>query len=286
LFWVTPGNSFVSIIKATMTQKKLSGLLLLLTMLVLLVSACRKSSSIPVEPQPVPAKGKLAKMSFKDGSYDSIFYNNDGSIARILLHYTIPASYNEDYSFEYYADKKVSKITESRGEYYRYEYVGGQLIAVMHYVNGKKQDYKMCDYTGNKISSIEEYYQFNPNVPGHELISRRDYTYYSDGNLKLEENYSFDPQNHAPKKDFTVEHADYDGKPNTADPVSRFLYMSFVEFAKHNARKMTTKDEISGITTEFESEYTYDAGSRPLTRKISYLSGGQQVTETIVFSYY
>jgi uncharacterized protein with FMN-binding domain len=270
-----------------MTQKKVSGVLLVLTMLVLLISSCRKTSPSPnPEPQPVPNKGKLAKMSFKDGSYDSLVYNADGSVARIINHYTVPGSYTEEFSFEYNTDKKVSRINQNNGDYYRYEYVGAQLIAVMHYVNGKKQDYKMYDYDGAHISSIEEYYQPNPNVPGHELISRRDYSYYPDGNLKLEQNYSFDPVTRAPKKDFTVEHLDYDGKPNPADPLSRFLYTSFVEFAKNNARKMITRDEVNGVNTEFQSEYTYNASAHPLSRKVSYMSGGQLVIETIAYSYY
>jgi len=269
-----------------MTQKKISAILLVTTMLVLLISSCSKTTNRPVEPQPVANAGKLARMSFKDGSYDSVYYNSDGSISKIVNHYTVPGSYTEVFNYEYNAAKKVSRINQNNGDYYRYEYVGGQLIAVMHYVNGVKQDYKMYDYAGDRISSIEEYYQPNPNIPGHELIARRDYTYYGDGNLKLEENYSFDPQTHAPKKDFTVEHSDYDGKPNTAEPVSRFLYTSFVEFAKNNARKMVTKDVVNGVTTEFQSEYTYDAVSHPLSRKISYQSGSQLITETIQFSYY
>jgi hypothetical protein len=268
-----------------MTQKKISGVLLVLTMLVLLISSCRKNPIQPNEPQPLPS-GKLAKMSFKDGSYDSVFYNNDGSIARIINHHTVPGPYTEEFSYEYDTNGKVKRINQNNGEYYQYGFIGEELVAVMHYVNGRKRDYKLYDYVDHKLSSIEEYYQFDPNVPGHELYSRRDYSYYQDGNLKLEENYSFDAQTHVPKKDFTIEHADYDGKANTSDAVARFLYMSSIEFAKHNPRKMKTKDEVSGVVTEFQSEYTYDAASRPLTRRISYPSGGQTITETILFSYY
>jgi hypothetical protein len=267
-----------------MTQKKISGILLLLTMIALLAS-CRKQVIKYVEPEPVPVPGKLAKLEYTNG-YDSLFYNSDGAISRIKNYYTMPGPYTEIFSFEYNSDKTVSRITDNNGESYEYRYSGGQLVAVMHYVKAVKQDYRMYDYENGRLSSVEEYYQVDPSSGGHEFTAERKFFYHPDGNLKQEVNYSFDPQTHAPIRDFTIEHLDYDSKFNPIDNMGRFLYLAFVQMSKNNSRKMTAKNELSGAFTEFNYEYTYDAAANPLTRKMTYTSNGQPVTELITYHYY
>jgi hypothetical protein len=266
-----------------MTQKKISGILLLITMMALLAS-CGKQVEPRLEPQPLPASGKLAKLEYK-GGYDSLFYNADGSVNRIKNYYTMPGPYTEIFDFEYNNDKTVSRITDNNGESYEYKYFGGQLAGVMHYRNGVKQDYRMYDYESGRLSSIEEYYQTVPDG-GYEFMSERKFFYHADGNLKQEVNYSFDPQTRAPIRDFTIEHLDYDNKFNPADNLGRFLYLAFVQMSKNNSRKMTAKNEQSGAFTEFNYEYTYDAAANPLTRKMSYTSNGQTITELIKYYYY
>lgn len=267
-----------------MTQKKISGILLLITMIALLAS-CSKRVDVRIDPQPGPAPGKLAKLEYK-GGYDSLFYNTDGTISRIKNYYSMPGPYTEVFDFEYNNDKTVSRITDNNGEKYEYKYFGGQLTAVMHYVNGVKQDYRIYDYENGRLSSIEEYYQIDPNAVGHAFTAERKLYYHPDGNLKQEVSYSFDPQTHAPVKDFSIEHTDYDNKLNPTDNLGRFLYLAFVQMAKNNSRKMTAKNEQNGAFTTFDYEYTYDAAANPLTRKMVYISNGQLVTELIKYYYY
>ncbi len=268
-----------------MTQKKLSGILLLITMIALLASCSKRVEPI-IEPQPVPIPGKLAKLSFKDGAYDSLFYNADGKISKIKNYYAMPGPYTEIFTFEYNAAKQLSRITDSNGELYEYTYTNGELTAVKHYINGVKHDYRLFDYQDGKLSAVEEYYQPAPGVPGHEFTAQRNFYYYPDGNLKQEVSYSFAPQTRVPVKDFTIEHSDYDSKLNPTDLLGRFLYMPFIQLSKNNPGKMTAKSEANGASTEFVYEYTYDAASNPLTRKMSYTSGGQLITETVLYHYY
>ena len=247
--------------------------------------SCRKGADKPVQ-EPDQVIGKLAKMEYTDGSYDFVFYNADASIRMVKIHSVVPGPYDEIYRFAYDGNGRVTRITDNIGEYYDYTYQNGVLAAVSHYVNGTKRDYCLYDYQNGKLSAIEEYYKLGLNTPGYEYTALRKLYYYADGNLKTEENYSFDSQTHLPIKDFTVEHLDYDGNFNPEDGVSRFLYQHQLQLAKNNPRRMTTKDEQSGMVSEFIYEYTYNAFSNPLTKKLSYTISGQLHTETIKYYYY
>jgi YD repeat-containing protein len=253
----------------------------------LIFSSCSKTPVKPIPvPEPSPVIGYLSKLEYSNGSYDSLFYNENGTIKKLINHSVVPAHYNEIFVFEYDANKKLTRITDNNGEYYDYKYINGKLTAVNHYVKGVKADYRIYDYQNDRLIAIEEYYQPAPNTPGHEYVAKREMSYYADGNLKNEVSYSFDPQTRVPIKDMTIEHADYDGRFNPVDALGRFLYLSQIQMSKNNARKVITKDEVNGITTVFDFEYTYNDFSNPLTRKMTYTSGGQSYTETLKYHYY
>jgi hypothetical protein len=269
------------------TQKMIRYTLAIVLSVSLIFSSCSKTPIKPVPvPEPGPVIGYLSKLEYSDGSYDSLFYNENGTIKKLISHTVIPTHYNEIFVFEYDANKKLTRITDNHGEYYQYIYAGGKLAAVSHYLNNVKVDYKFYDYQNDKLVSIEEYYQPAPGVPGHEYVSKRELSYYADGNLKNEVSYSFDPQTRVPIKDFTIEHADYDTKLNPMDVIGRFIYHSQIQFSKNNPGKMTAKSEASGATNVYNFEYTYNDFSNPLTRKMTYTSGGQTYTETLKYYYY
>jgi YD repeat-containing protein len=269
------------------TQKMTRYTLAIVLSVSLIFSSCSKTPVKPVPvPEPSPVTGYLSKLEYSDGSYDSLFYNADGTIKKLINHSVVPAHYNEIFLFEYDSNKKLTRITDNNGENYDYKYFGGKLSAVTHYVNNVKRDYKIYDYQNDKLVAIEEYYQIAPNAPGYEYVSKRELNYYADGNLKNEVSYSFDPQTHAPIKDFTIEHIDYDTKFNPSDALGRLLYLSQVQMAKNNARKIIARSESSGATTVYDFEYTYNDFSNPLTRKMTYTSAGQTYTETVKYYYY
>ncbi len=256
--------------------------------LTILAVSCRKSGTTPVnpDPNPNPVIGKIAKMEYTDGAYDSIYYNSDGTIRKVKNHFTTPALYDAIYLFDYDATGKLKRITDNNGEYYDYVYISGQLTAVNHYATGVKSDYRIYGYLNGKLADIEEYYRLGINTPAYDYVANRKLSYYPDGNLKQEINYSFDPVTRVAIKDFTLSYADYDGKLNPSDELGRFLYQAQVGMSKNNARKLITKDEVNSTTTEFNFEYTYNDFSNPLTKKITYTSGGQLHTETIKYDYY
>lgn len=193
------------------------------SVLVLSLVSCRKNPVTPVDP--APAAGKLSKLEYKDGAYDSIYSNSQGLISKIVNHYVVSFPYNGIHQFEYDANKKVTRITDNNGESYEYKYLGGLLSAVLHYSAGVKEDYRFYEYRNGKLSLVEAYFRLGINTPGYQLSSKLEYFYYADGNPKQEVSYSFDPQTMAPIKNFSIEHLDYDGNANPTDPISRFLYL-------------------------------------------------------------
>lgn len=248
--------------------------------------SCNKGIEKPVDPVPTPVIGYLSKIEYKDGGYDSLYYNSNGTLSKVKSHIVFPGPYDEIFVFEYNANKKITRITDNIGEYYDYAYINGQLVAVKHYAAGVKADYRIYEYQNDKLIGVEEYYNVGASTPAYAFLGKREISYYPDGNVKQEVNYSFDPQTHQPVKDYTLEHTDYDNKFNPIDEASRFLYLSQVPMAKNNARKVTRKDELNGISTEYNIEYTYNDFSNPLSSKVSYMSGGQLHTDMIKYHYY
>ena len=260
--------------------------LLIVTVMISFGLSCRKEPAQPVNPDPAPVIGKLAKLEYEDGSYDSLFYNSDLQLSKLINHSTVPAPYDEVYTLQYDSNKKIYKISDNNGEYFEYKYVSGLLTAVNHYAGNTKNDYKLYDYVNGKLTDIEEYYKASINSPGYELISKRVFSYFPDGNLRKEESYSFDQQTRVPIKEYSIEHSDYDDKFNTTDITGHFLFFSQVPLVINNPRRITTRDERSGFTTDFHFEYTYNSFSNPLTKKMSYTLNGQTHTETVKYYYY
>jgi hypothetical protein len=248
--------------------------------------SCSKEQHAPNEPQPAPAMGKLAKLSYTDGSYDSMYYNTDGTVHELVTLNTVPFPYKERFVFEYNSLGKVSRIVQNNGERYEYTYINGLLTAVAHYVNNQKRDFRMYEYVNGKLTEAEEYYQEVSNQPGWGYLAHRSYTYYPDGNLKDETAYSFDTVTRMPRKDATITYQDYDNKFNTLEIAGRYLYLSQQTLAKNNPAKLISKDEVSGLSTEFSFSYTYNNTGNPLTRTMQYKSGSQTITETVQYSYY
>lgn len=264
------------------TERK-SRLALTYCIIILATAACRKSSDQP-NPNPVPAPGKLAKLEYNNGDYDSLFYNSDQSLAKIKVHTNAFIPYDTWYEFQYDINKRVAHIIDRSGERYDYVYATDQLTAVTHYVGSTKTDYRFYNYTNGKLTGIEEYYQLGPNSPGFDFRAEHELTYYADGNLKQDLIYSFQPQTRARYKSYSLEYLNYDTKVNSAEQTYFFIYLAQIPLMKNNYRKMISKDEVSGSQTVYDFEFTYDNLSNPLTKKMtSTTSGG---TITVKYSYY
>jgi hypothetical protein len=210
--------------KTTMTRNILAACI---TVSILSVS-CSKNTEKPVDPVPTPVIGYLSKIEYKDGGYDSLYYNSNGALSKVKSHTVFPGPYDEIFVFEYDAGKKITRITDNLGEYYDYKYINGQLVAVNHYASGIKQDYRLYDYQNGKLVEVEEYYNVGVSTPAYAFLGKREMSYYPDGNIQKEVNYSIDPLTYLPKKDYTLEHTNYDTKFNPIDEASRLLYHSKV----------------------------------------------------------
>lgn len=251
------------------TSVRLNLLRSCVVLLVLMVSACGKDSNQPVRQQ--TGGLKLAKIEKDAGSYDSLFYNNDGDLARLHTHIEISATggYDEYYTFEYNAAGKLVKIKEDAGDTYEYSYVNGQLAAVLHYVNGVKMDFRIFNYTGNKVTSIETYEKPLPAYSGYEYTGLRDFVYYANENLKQESYYTIDPSTGQSRLDFKVEHEAYDDKFNPAELAERFTYLSTITRSLNNITRRTVRNAQSGVVVAQDFAYTYNAQGYPLTSKLT-----------------
>ncbi len=259
---------------------------LLLFLAVTVVSmGCRKNSDTPEDPSPVPVVNKLAKLEFSNGDYDSLFYNEDGTVNKIKAHTVTPAPYDEIFLYTYTGDKKVARISDNNGDYYEYKYQNNQLTSVSHYRRGQKEDFKLYDYEDNKLTTIEEYYRETPGSIGYLYTSERKFFYFPNGNLKQEVQYSFDAQRNL-NKDLTINYLEYDTQVNPIEPLGRFLYLSQVPMAKNNVRKYNVKSQATGNLSEFSFEYTYNDFSNPLTHTMVYTDNGVLHTETVKYHYY
>lgn len=155
----------------------------------------------------------------------------------------------------------------------------------MHYVGGSKEDYRTYVWNNGKLAEVEEHYRPGISVPGHQLMTRREFAYYADGNLQKETVYNWDAQAQALVKDYSRTFPDYDAHFNPVESISHFLYLSQVVLNSRNARKMISVDERTGLPTEFNFSYTYNDVRNPLSKKMTYASGGQQLQETVTYHY-
>lgn len=238
---------------------------------VLLAVAFASCSKTPVvkpapQPEPNPVINALSKVSYSNGDYDSLFYNSDLLLVKIKMHTTIVNPFDQVFTFEYDANKKIKRIADNTGESFDYLYANGELVSVKHNIGSRKVDFKLYDYTNGKLTGIEEYYQENFNQPGYLLTAQHELTYYDDGNLKSQTIYAYD-QARTKYKQFTALYENYDGKQNPHALLSQFMYFFQLPLSKNNAGKMTWKDEVNGATTVLDYTYTYNDFLNPLTLK-------------------
>jgi hypothetical protein len=246
--------------------------------------SCRKTTIATLPPDPVSITGKLSKVEYGSNMYDSMYYNNEGAISKLIFRIGNPATQDEAFTFDYDASGKLVRVNYKTDTYYDYHYLNGRVSTIEHYVSGVERDYNLYSYQGDKVSSVAQYLWTTTGTPGFELIGRQDFTYYADGNLKQEADYHYNRQTHLPVRNTTVDYVNYDNKPNVTDFLATFPYM--VEQSKNNPGKIIFNNEIDNIIEEFYFAYTYDNLFKTATRTFSYLQNGQSYSETAKYYYY
>jgi hypothetical protein len=252
-----------------------------LVMMIVMVTSCRKTPVVQPAPIPTPVINALAKVERNGGDYDSLYYNSDLQLIKLIQHTNTINPYDLIYTFEYDANKKMTRLNVG-SEHYDYVYINGVLGGVNHYINSStKSDYRIFDYTDGKLTGYEEYYQLN-NSPAYDFAAEAELEYYPDGNLKSETIYSFAPQTRARYKHFSFSYSNYDTKNNAAAMLNRFVYFAQVKFQKNNPGTMIARYEAGGFEIKYDFTYTYNDFSNPLMQVMT----GNGTATTATYHYY
>ncbi|HCL04797.1 MAG TPA: hypothetical protein DHW64_02020, partial [Chitinophagaceae bacterium] len=157
----------------------------LLVMMVAVTSCSKKGDSIIQPPVPVePVQGKLAKISYDSGAYDSLYYSPAGKLIKIKSVWDPSSAVSVTYFFDYNAQGKLTRINSDQGEEYRYTYSGNQLEEVGQYVGGLKIRHKGFTYNSQGVlTSTHTYADILSNPNDQDFLDMFIYTYYADGNL-------------------------------------------------------------------------------------------------------
>lgn len=260
---------------------------LLLATTMMMVVGCNKKPIAPQLPPPQPQipTGKLAKVVYDTGAYDSLYYLADGKVAKLINNIDPANGDGITYQFQYDAAGRVERITNSEGGYHQYRYADGKLITISEYINQHKNSYKFFNYNNDVLTSME-IFTYNGLSGGYEFVGLHTYEFYADGNLQQEITYTVNSFTGQLQKHMTVTYSDYDTKLNTEETVRQVPYYYGVLKMKNNPGKRTVKREINGITTSFNSYFTYDAQSKPLTKKFQYQDPSGELIETNTLYYY
>jgi hypothetical protein len=253
----------------------------------LMFTACKKQPITPQLPPPQPQQptGKLAKLVYDTGAFDSLYYLADGRIAKLVNNIDPVNGDGVSYNFVYDATGKVERINSSEDRSYRYSYENGKVIAISEYINQHKSSYKLFNYVNDVLTSME-IYVYNGAARGYEFSALHNYSFYPDGNLKEEVAYAVNAFTGQLVKHMTIEYSDYDNKFNAEELVRQVPYYFGIVRLKNNPGKRVVKRDVPNITTIFNSIFTYDPQSKPMTKKFQYQDPSGVLIETNTLFYY
>ncbi|MDZ4071701.1 MAG: hypothetical protein U1C70_07745 [Sediminibacterium sp.] len=258
-----------------------------LIVLSLMFTACKKQSVTPQLPPPQPQQptGKLSKLIYDTGAYDSLYYLADGRISKLVNNIDTAAGDGVNYEFKYDATGRRERINSSEGWYYLYQYTNGKVTTISQYINQHKSSYKFFNYTNDVLTSME-IYNYNGAARGYEFSAQHSYSFYPDDNLKKEVTHVVDGFTGQLVKHMTVEYLDYDNKFNAEELIRQIPYYYGIVRMKNNPGKRIVKRESNGVITTFNSQFTYDQQAKPLTKKFLYQDPSGGVIETNTLFYY
>lgn len=258
----------------------------LLTFLIagILVSCSKKPT--PPQPSQPSLTGKLAKIAYQPDTYDSIYYNDAGNIARIRSVYDRSTGLLADYFFEYNAQQQLQRIHDNRGDEYRYEYLNGKPVVVSHYAAGIKNDYKVYDYEQGRLVKIGIHLNTDGLGQQFRFEGQQEFEYYADGNLKSEASYDVDQTTLQFIKKVGVVYSEYDNGRNLDETFYGKPYLYQIVRAQNNARRRIVTLYHSGRTVEYQFQFQYNNSNNPIYRKISYMDQGDLVEAEARYYYY
>lgn len=257
-------------------------------LLLVMASCSKKNTPTPLPALPAdPIKGKLARLSYDTGAYDSLYYGSAGELIRVKSVWDPALGGGMSYVFDYNAQGKLTSIQTSQAQEYRYIYTGNELTEVILYINGVKTNHKNFTYDNNGVMVSSHTYADVLNAPGdQDFLDMFIYTYYPDGNLKTETAYSVHPVTGHPVKETTITYTDYDDRYNPDDIFKQMPYYFGFTFAKNNARLRSVKNEKTGELSNYVFTYTYNQTAKPVSRKFEFLGNGNWYEGICTYAYY
>ncbi|MES2003650.1 MAG: hypothetical protein V4450_03950 [Bacteroidota bacterium] len=274
------------------TLKQISCSLVKLGLLsILLLTACSKDPVTTPDPgtNPPPASGKkISKIEYDGGSYESVEYNSNGTIAKITNHivYSTGTPYHLVYSFVY-TGTVLNEVRGDDGTKFKYTYANQQVIKTELYsAGGNLVAYYDYTYTNGKLTRTDGYNR----IPGGTISTtptmRYDKEYLSSGNLKKMIIYFRNPTTGGLEKSSEYLFNDYDNKRNTTAVFENNPYLPLDSLIPNNPLTELHYDMNGTLEDTVAHTYTYDADGNPLTRKTVIKSVGYpDMVENATFYY-
>lgn len=96
--------------------------------ILLALVGCSKTDR-PISNQPQLFSGKLSRILYNTGTYDSLYYLPNGQLGQVVNMIDPAANDGIRYRLLYDASGKLEKIMSSEGRGYRYQYDQGQFLS-------------------------------------------------------------------------------------------------------------------------------------------------------------
>lgn len=251
-----------------MTKNFSKRMLVAITGLIVMLSACKKDKAD--DPVPAPAK-KLVRVEENASNYLNFEYNSDGTLKKVVL-----AQDEEDgpsvkmLTIAYGENKKISRIDSEEGIHIDYRYEAGNLIST-EIKDAQNQTISSGSYAyeNGRLVNFGEFYPFpaedGSGVVTYKRMKEMKYTYHADGNIRTLTTNLRNPFTDQLEKAGSRVYDSYDGKKNPIASQKEFSLGFFQEFNAANILNEKVFDENGTVEETIERTYTYDANGFPLT---------------------
>lgn len=250
-------------------------LYLLLAIVALGSSACKKDPvdpTIPVpvnqQPNPLPANALVRQIKWDVNDHYTLAYNDQNQPLQLISQYQFVEGDPTQirtlvYDFQYDAQQRLSQVNQTGGWVTKYFYHGNLIYNVKDfYPGGALANETVFIYANNKIVQ-ENYFVSNP-AGEPPTAYKRILGYDGRGNLSKVETFEQQPDL-AFKLIQTNTYSDFDNKVNTTTWMFRYPFLPQVRWQFNNPGKEIYQPEGDlPKTTTFS--YTYNAQGLPITK--------------------
>lgn len=199
-----------------MTKNFSKRMLVAITGLIVLLSACKKDKAD--KPAQEPAK-KLVRVEENANNYLNFEYNSDGSLKKVVVAQDEDGPSVKSLTLAYGENKKISRIDTEEGVHIDYRYENGNLVSTeIKDAQNQTISSTAFAYENGRLVNFGEFYPF-PAEDGSGVITYKrmremKYTYHADGNIRTITTNLRNPFTDQLEKAGSREYVSYDGKKN------------------------------------------------------------------------